>query len=334
MPTVRPRCSASAAAPERCQLDTQARIFVAGGGALVGDALLRRLRDAGFINLLGVGDTEPDLRDAEAVDEFFASERPEYVFLLGGRSGGIARNLREPAELMLDNLRIETALIPAAHRYGVRKLLYLAAACIYPRDCEQPMRPAQLGSGPVEPSSEAYAMAKWAGLVLCRAYARQYGARFITAIPANPFGPGDDTRSEDAHVVGALIRRMHEAKQRGDAEVIVWGTGRARRDFLFAPDLADALVFLMQRYDGEQPINVSGASDVAIGELAACIQKVVGFSGRLRFDASRPDGAPRKTLDGEALHALGWSPRHALEEALTATVRWFVESESGAATHG
>jgi GDP-L-fucose synthase len=315
-------------------LDTEARIFVAGGGALVRDALLRRLRDAGFINLLGVGDTEPDLRDAEAVDEFFASERPEYVFLLGGRSGGIARNLREPAELMLDNLRIETALIPAAHRHGVRKLLYLAAACIYPRDCEQPMRPAQLGSGPVEPSSEAYAMAKWAGLVLCRAYARQYGARFITAIPANPFGPGDDTRSEDAHVVGALIRRMHEAKQRGDAEVIVWGTGRARRDFLFAPDLADALVFLMQRYDGEQPINVSGASDVAIGELAECIQKVVGFSGRLRFDASRPDGAPRKTLDGEALHALGWSPRHALEEALTATVRWFVESESGAATHG
>lgn len=334
MPMVRPRCSASAAAAERCQLDTEARIFVAGGGALVGDALLRRLRDAGFINLLGVGDTEPDLRDAEAVDEFFASERPEYVFLLGGRSGGIARNLREPAELMLDNLRIETALIPAAHRHGVRKLLYLAAACIYPRDCEQPMRPAQLGSGPVEPSSEAYAMAKWAGLVLCRAYARQYGARFITAIPANPFGPGDDTRSEDAHVVGALIRRMHEAKQRGDAEVIVWGTGRARRDFLFAPDLADALVFLMQRYDGEQPINVSGASDVAIGELAECIQKVVGFSGRLRFDASRPDGAPRKTLDGEALHALGWSPRHALEEALTATVRWFVESESGAATHG
>jgi len=334
VPTVRPRCSASAAASERCQLDTEARIFVAGGGALVGDALLRRLRDTGFVNLLGVGDTEPDLRDAEAVDEFFASERPEYVFLLGGRSGGIARNLREPAELMLDNLRIETALIPAAHRHGVRKLLYLAAACIYPRDCEQPMRPAQLGSGPVEPSSEAYAMAKWAGLVLCRAYARQYGARFITAIPANPFGPGDDTRSEDAHVVGALIRRMHEAKQRGDAEVIVWGTGRARRDFLFAPDLADALVFLMQRYDGEQPINVSGASDVAIGELAECIQKVVGFSGRLRFDASRPDGAPRKTLDGEALHALGWSPRHALEEALTATVRWFVESESGAATHG
>ncbi len=315
-------------------METQARIFVAGGGALVGDAVLRRLRSAGFANLVGCGDTEPDLRDADAVDEFFASERPDYVFLLGGRSGGIARNLREPAELMLDNLRLETALIPAAHRHGVRKLLYLAAACIYPRDCEQPMHPAQIGTGPVEPSSEAYAMAKWAGLVLCRAFAKQYGARFITAIPAVPFGPGEDTRSEDAHVVGALIRRMHEAKERGDAEVVVWGTGRARRDFLYVDDLADALVFLIQRYDGEEPINVSGASDVAIGELAECIQKVVGFSGRLRFDTTRPDGAPRKTLDGAPLRALGWSPQHTLEDALAATHRWFVDVESGAAAHG
>ena len=315
-------------------MDTQARIFVAGGGTLVGDALVRRLREAGFANLVGVGDTAPDLRDAEAIDEFFASERPAYVFLLGGRSGGIARNQREPAALMLDNLRIETALIPAAHRHGTAKLLYLAAACIYPRDCEQPMHPAQLGTGPVEPTSEAYAMAKWAGLVLCRSFAQQYGARFVTAIPAVPFGPGEDTRSEDAHVVGALIRRMHEAKEREDTEVVVWGTGRARRDFLFVDDLADALLYLMQRYDGAEPINVSGASDIAIGELAACIQRVVGFSGRLRFDATRPDGAPRKTLDGEPLGALGWSPRYALEEALAATYRWFVESESGAALHG
>ena len=296
--------------------------------------MARRLRESGFANLVGAGDAAPDLRDAEAVDEFFESERPEYVFLLGGRSGGIARNQREPAELMLDNLRIETALIPAAHRHGARKLLYLAAACIYPRDCEQPMRPAQLGTGPVEPTSEPYAMAKWAGLVLCRAFARQFGARFIAAIPANPFGPGDDTRSEDAHVVGALTRRMHEAKLRGDAEVVVWGTGRARRDFLFVDDLADALLFLMQRYDGVEPVNVSGASDVAIGELAERIQKVVGFGGRLRFDASRPDGAPRKTLDGEPLRALGWSPRHSLDAALAATYRWFLEHEAGAAAHG
>jgi GDP-L-fucose synthase len=312
-------------------LQSESRIFVAGGGALVGAALSRRLREAGFANLVGDGDAAPDLRDAEAIDEFFATERPEFVFLLGGRSGGIARNQREPAELMLDNLRIETALIPAAQRHGATKLLYLAAACIYPRDCEQPMHPALLGSGPVEPTSEAYAMAKWAGLVLCRAYAQQFGARFITAIPANPFGPGDDTRSEDAHVVGALLRRMHHAKERGDAEVVVWGTGRARRDFLFADDLADALLFLMQRYDDPAPINVSGASDVAIGELAERIQKVVGFGGALRFDATRPDGAPRKTLDGAPLRALGWAPRTSLDEALAATYRWFLADE---AAHG
>jgi len=312
-------------------LQSQSRIFVAGGGALVGAAVSRRLREAGFTNLVGAGDEEPDLRDAEAVDEFFATEQPEYVFLLGGRSGGIARNQREPAELMLDNLRIETALIPAAHRHGTAKLIYLAAACIYPRECEQPMHPGLLGTGPVEPTSEAYAMAKWAGLVLCRSYAQQFGARFHTAIPSNPFGPGDDTRSEDAHVVGALMRRMHEAKLRGDAEVVVWGTGRARRDFLFADDLADALLFLMQRYDGAAPINVSGASDVAIGELAERIQKVVGYGGALRFDATRPDGAPRKTLDGSALRALGWTPRTSLDESLAATYRWFLADE---AAHG
>lgn len=298
-----------------------ARVFVAGSERFLGPALARRLGDR-FLRA-----PAPDLRDAAAVDAFLARERPDAVLLLGGRSGGIARNQREPAALMLDNLAIETALIPAAHRHGVAKLVYLAAACIYPRDCEQPMRPSQLGTGPVEPTSEAYAMAKWAGLVLCRAYAQQHGARFVTAIPANPFGPGDDTRSEDAHVVGALLRRMHDAKLRGDAEVAVWGSGRARRDFLFVDDLADALVFLLDRYEDPAPINVSGSSDVAIAELAERIQKTVGFAGRLVFDASRPDGAPRKTLDGSALAALGWRPRHTLDEALAATYRWMLEAE-------
>jgi GDP-L-fucose synthase len=302
------------------------RIFVAGSERFVGAALLRRL---GRERCVGLGDTAPDLRDAAAVDAFFARDRPDAVLLLGGRSGGIARNQREPASLMLDNLRVQSAVIPAAHRHGVAKLVFLAAACIYPRECEQPMHPAQLGTGPVEPTSEAYATAKWGGLALCRAFAQEHGARFVTAIPANPFGPGDDTRSEDAHVVGALLRRMHEAKLRRDAEVVVWGSGRARRDFLFVDDLADALVFVLERYeDTTTPINVSAGSDVAIAEIAERIQKTVRFEGRLVFDASRPDGAPRKTLDGSALAGMGWSPRASLDEALAETYRWMLSAEA------
>jgi len=310
-------------------LERDARIFVAGSPRFVGAALVRRLRAAGHEQLVGLGANAPDLRDAAALDAFFAAERPTHVFLLGGHSGGIQRNQREPATLMLDNLAIETALLPAARRHGVRKLVYLAAACIYPRECEQPMRPEQLGTGPVEPTSEAYAMAKWAGLVLCRALAQEHGVRFVTAIPANPFGPGDDTRSADAHVVGALMRRMHEAKLRGDAEVSLWGSGRARRDFLFVDDLADALVFAMQHWDStEMPFNVSGGSDVSIGEVAEAIQKTVGFAGKLVLDASKPDGAPRKTLDGSALAALGWTAKTPLADALAATYRAFLADET------
>jgi GDP-L-fucose synthase len=306
-------------------MQTGARIWIAGGG-FVGQALAERLRRAGHAGLL----EGPDPRDPAAVDAFFARERPEYVFLLGGRSGGIARNQREPADLMLDNLRVETSVLPAAHRHGVRKLLYLAAACVYPRDCEQPMRPAQLGSGPLEPTSEAYAMAKWAGLVLCRAYARQHGAPFHAAIPANAFGPGAETRSDDAHVAEALLRRMHEARLRGDAEVVVWGTGRAVRDWLYVDDLADACVFLMERYAGEEPINVSGDAPTSVAELAERIRKLVGFEGRLRFDPGRPDGAPRKVLDGEPLRRLGWSPRAPLDDALAATYAWVrAQAEGG-----
>jgi GDP-L-fucose synthase len=310
-------------------VEPQTRIFVAGESDFVGASLARRLRAAGCERLLGEGDAAPDLRDPAAVDAFFARQRPELVFLLGGRSGGIARNQREGAELMLDNLLVESAVVRAARRHGTRKLLYLAAACIYPRECAQPMQPEQLGSGPLEPTSAPYALAKWAGLELCRAFASQTGARFAAAIPANPFGPGDSTDPEDAHVVAALLQRMHRAKHRGDAEVVVWGTGRARRDFLYVDDLADACVFLMERFEGPDPINVSAGWDVSIGEVAERIQKVVGFSGRLRFDPGRPEGAPRKLLDGEPLRRLGWAPRTSLDDALAATYRWLLEREAG-----
>ena len=307
-------------------MERDARILVAGSPRFVGAAVRRRLRAGGHAQLLELDGTP--LRDAAAVESFFAQAKPTHVFLLGGASGGIQRNQREPASLLLDNLAIETAVLPAAQRHRVRKLVYLAAACIYPRECEQPMRPAQLGTGPIEPTSEAYAMAKWTGLVLCQALAREHGACFVTAIPANPFGPGDDTRSADAHVVGALVRRMHEAKVHGEPEVAIWGSGRARRDFLFVDDLADALVFAMDRWDdATTPFNVSGGSDVSIGELAEAIRKTVGYEGRLVLDAAKPDGAPRKTLDGSALAALGWTARTPLADALAATYRAFLATE-------
>jgi GDP-L-fucose synthase len=311
-------------------LERDASIFVAGAGEFLGDAIERRLRAAGFGRIAGA----PDLRDAGAVDAFFAREAPRFVFLAAGVSGGIAANQRAPADLMLDNLLVQTHVLRAAHRAGVHKLVYLASACIYPRECPQPMRPEQLFHGPLEPTSEAYATAKLAGLVLCRAYAQQHGARFVAAIPAAVFGPGDDFDPERAHVVGALVRRMHEARRRGDPEVVVWGSGRARRDFVYADDLADACIFLMQRYEGPEPINVSGGIDLTIGELAERIKKAVGFEGRIAFDASRPDGAPRKALDGGPLRQLGWSPRTPLDEALSATAGWYASHAAGGAARG
>jgi GDP-L-fucose synthase len=309
-------------------------IFVAGGGGFEAAAIARRLRALGFENLVGGDGADPDLRDPARVDAFFAAVRPRYVFLTGGRSGGIACNQRRPADLMLDNLRVETAVIGAAHRYGVERLLYLGSSCMYPRECDQPMRPDSLLTGPLEPTSRSYALAKLAGLELCRAFASQHRAAFFTVIPANVFGPGDDASSESAHVIGALLGRMHEAKCRGAAEVAVWGSGRARRDFLFVEDLANACVYAMQRYPGVEPLNVSGGLDLSIRELAERIQKVVGFPGRLVFDADRPDGAPTKLLDGEPLRQLGWNATTPLEEALAVTYRALVAREgSGAGSH-
>jgi GDP-L-fucose synthase len=217
----------------------------------------------------------------------------------------------------------------AAHRFGSKRLLYLASACIYPRECRQPMRPEDLWSGPLEPTSRGYASAKLAALELCQALASQHGAPFVAAIPANPFGPGEDVSPETGHVVGALLARMHEAKQRGAPEVVVWGSGRARRDFLYVEDLAEACMLVMERYSGSGSVNLSAGCDIAIGELAERIRKVVGFDGEVRFDASRPDGAPAKLLDGSALRALGWQPRTPLDDALAETYRWLRTRSSG-----
>jgi GDP-L-fucose synthase len=310
-----------------------ATIYVAGGATLIGAALLRQLRRLGFHNLCGLPDTEPDLTQRESVEAFFARHRPEFVVHAAGHSGGIGRNQRCPADLILHNLLVTAQVIDAAHRHGVKKLLYLGSSCSYPRLSPQPMRVEHLMSGPLEPTSECYAMAKIAGLRMCQAYRRQHGSHFVAAIPANAFGPGDDYDPENAHVIGALIRRMHEAKEQCLAAVTIWGTGTPRRDFIYADDLADACLAVLEQYDDEEPINLGSGSDISIAELAGLIRDVVGFQGRLEFDSSRPDGMPRKVLDGSQLAALGWRPKTPLREALVATYQDFLALEATRSVH-
>lgn len=301
------------------------RIFVAGGDALPGTALLDLLPELGFENLPGIGPDEPELTDPGEVDLFFADVRPEYVFLVGGKSGGIGLNRARPADLMLDNLRTVTNVLHAAHRYGVRKLLYLASSCAYPKHAPQPLRVESLGTGPVEPTSAAYATAKLAGWKLCEAYRRQYGCRFVAGFPANPFGPHDDFGPDSGHVIPALIRRAHDAKERGEPVLTVWGTGRPRREFIYSRDLASACLFVMRHYDGEAPINLGGGTDLSIADAARTVAEVVGFRGRLVFDTGRPDGAPLKALDSSELLSLGWRPATDFRMAVVETYDWFLQ---------
>lgn len=308
-------------------MDRQSSIYVAGGDTLLGAALLRQLEQQGFENLVGAPPHEPDAQNVAQVEDFFRSVRPEYVFVAAGPCGGIEENRRHPADLMLDNLLVATHFIPAAFRYGARKLLYLASSCCYPTAAEQPLKIEALGTGPLEPTNEAYATAKLAGVRLCQAYRRQYGARFITAIPANLFGPGDDFHAESGHVIPALIRRMHKAKRQGDRWLDLWGTGAPRRDFLYVDDAADACIFLMTDYDDVAPINIGSGRDWSIAEAANLLANIIGYRGSLEFDAAGPDGAPRKLLDAAPLFELGWQPRTAFADALAMTYAWFLEHE-------
>ena len=307
-------------------MDKDARIWVAGAGTFIGSAILSRLEEAGFTHVASAAN-EPDLSDQSAVDDFFAAFHPEYIFLAAGRSGGIAANLRYPADLMRDNLLVQCNVIRSAFRYGVRKLVNLASSCSYPRLAPQPIPEDALLTGPLEPTNEAYAVAKIAGIKLCQAYSQQYGARFVTAIPANVFGPGDDFSLEESHVIAALIRKMHEAKLAGRDEVEVWGTGKPRREFIFVRDLASACLFVMSHYDGTEPINLGTGVEISIGELAEAVRDAVGFSGHIRFDATKPDGVPRKVLDSSKLHRLGWRPETGFGEALAETYVWYLRSE-------
>ncbi|MBI5052746.1 MAG: GDP-L-fucose synthase [Chloroflexi bacterium] len=308
-------------------MQRESRIYVAGGKTLIGSALLRELKRQGYQNV--IGREEPDLTDGKQVELFFAALKPEYVFLAAGKSGGIGANQKYPAELMRDNLLIESHVIHSAQQHHATKLLYLASSCSYPKHAPQPMQIESLLTGKLESTNEAYAIAKIAGLGLCQAYRQQYGVNFVGGIPANGFGLGDDFSLEDSHVIAALIRKMHEAKIHRAPYVEIWGTGAARREFIFADDLADACLFVMNHYDSSQPINLGGGDDVSIAQLATMIKEVVGYSGELKFDTSKPDGMPLKSLDSSLLLSLGWKAKTPFNEALAKTYQWFLDNAAG-----
>jgi len=304
------------------------RIFVAGHRGLVGSAIVRELQRLGYRNLVVRSSAELDLRNQAAVESFFQAERPQYVFLAAAKVGGIHANDSYPADFLRDNLQIQTNVIDSAWRSGVHKLCFLGSSCIYPKHAPQPMNEDALLTGPLEPTNEWYAIAKIAGIKMCQAYRRQHGFNAISLMPTNLYGPGDNFDLQNSHVLPALIRRFHEAKLRGDAEVVIWGTGTPRREFLHCDDLASAVVHLMQTYESEQLVNIGCGADITIRELAELVARAVGFAGRLSFDTTKPDGTPRKLLDVGRLATLGWKPHISLEEGVKETYRWFVANEA------
>jgi GDP-L-fucose synthase len=306
-------------------MERDAKVYVAGHDGMVGSAIVRALRGSGFTNLVWRTLRQLNLMDQRATREFFEAERPEYVFLAAARVGGILANNTYRAEFIYQNLMIAANVINAAHESGVTKLLNLGSSCIYPRLAPQPLREEYLLTGPLESTNEPYAIAKIAAVKLCENYRRQYGRNFISVMPTNLYGAGDNFDLAHSHVLPALIRKCHEAKVRGEETVTVWGSGTPRREFLYVDDLADAALFLMERYDGELFLNVGCGEDLTIRELAALTAEVVGFGGGLTFDASKPDGTPRKVLDVSRLRALGWSPKVDLRAGIAKAYEWFLQ---------
>ena len=307
------------------------KIFIAGHKGLVGSAIERRLEREGFSRLLKRDRSELDLADETAVYDFFETEKPEIVVFAAAKVGGIKANNDLPVEFLLDNLRLQNNIISAAHNNGVRKLLFLGSSCIYPKLAPQPIPESALLTGPLEPTNDAYAIAKIAGIKLCQAYAAEYGETYISAMPTNLYGPNDNFDLASSHVLPALLRKAHEAKTSGAREIVVWGSGKPRREFLHVDDLADACVFLLKNYDAPEIINVGCGEDISIRQLVELICEVVGFDGELTFDASKPDGTPRKLLDVSKLSALGWRPSISLREGIERTYRWFLENKLGPA---
>jgi GDP-L-fucose synthase len=307
-----------------------ARVFVAGHRGLVGSAIVRRLEAEGFSRVLTATREQLDLRDQAAVNYWFRANRPEHVFLVAGTVGGILANSTRPAEFVYDNMMIHATVVHAAHLFPVKRLLYLGSSCIYPRGCPQPMKEEHLLSGYLEPTNEPYAIAKIAGIKLCQAYRKQYGCDFISAMPTNLYGPHDNFDLTSSHVLPALIRKFHDAKAEGRAEVSVWGSGEPRREFLHVDDLSDACVFLMRRYDAAEHVNVGTGEDLTVRQLAETVRDIVYPAAELVFDATKPDGTPRKLLDVSRLHALGWRHRIGLRQGIESSYRWFLENHEHA----
>lgn len=305
------------------------KVYVAGHRGLVGSAILRRLGAGGYRNIVTRTHAELDLTNQQAVNKFLGSEKPEYIFLAAARVGGIYANNTYPAEFIYQNLMIECNVIQSAYEHQVKKLMFLGSSCIYPKHAPQPMKEEHLLTGKLEPTNEPYAISKIAGIKMCAAYNRQYGTNFISVMPTNLYGPGDNYDLQNSHVLPALIRKMHEAKQRGDKEIIVWGTGTPRREFLYSDDLADACVFLMERYNASdigEFINIGVGHDATIREIAELVAEVVQFPGRLVFDTSKPDGMPLKLLDVSRLTALGWCAKTGLREGLASAYRDYLST--------
>ncbi|MCB1870147.1 MAG: GDP-L-fucose synthase [Gammaproteobacteria bacterium] len=307
-------------------MEQDAKIYVAGHRGLVGSAIVRQLRNQGYENLLLRTRVELDLTSQLEVRGFFRSETPDYVFLAAAKVGGIHANDTYPADFIVDNLAIELNVIRAAYKNGVKRLLFLGSSCIYPKQAPQPLREEYLLTGPLEPTNEPYAVAKIAGIKMCESYNRQYGSEFVSVMPTNLYGPNDNFDLENSHVLPALIRKFHEAKERGDDKVVVWGTGSPRREFLYVDDMAAACVFVMNRDGYTDMVNIGVGEDVRISDLARLVGEVVGFEGEIVFDPGKPDGTPRKLLDVSRLQALGWSAKTGLREGIEETYRWYLKN--------
>jgi GDP-L-fucose synthase len=304
-------------------MDKTDKIFVAGHRGMVGSALVRRLEAEAFSNLVTRERAHLDLTDESAVAKFFAKERPDIVIVAAAKVGGIKANNDYPVEFLVENLRIQNNVIRAAHENGVRKLLFLGSSCIYPKFAPQPIQESALLTGPLEPTNDAYAIAKIAGIKLCQAYCREYGKNFISVMPTNLYGPNDNFDLETSHVLAALLRKAHEAKTRDDQRLVVWGTGKPRREFLHVDDLASACLLLLEKYDSPEIINVGYGEDISIRELAELVCDVVGFDGELAWDTTKPEGTPRKLLDVSKIRALGWKPAIPLRDGIVRTYDWF-----------